>query len=177
MNKKDEQEVIRRKLRILAHVEETKNVSKTCRYWGISRDTFYRLKKEYKTQGEVGLINSKPCPENPSIRVAFVIEEKILYLRKNYHFASDKICWYLERYYKMKVSMTGVYGVLCRHGLNRLPHKLRRRQIKAIKRYEKKCLGITFRWMLSFSVSAMKTAIKHADSNTPPLMMLPESEP
>jgi len=70
-----------------------------------------------------------------------VIEEKILYLRKNYHFGSAKICWYLERYHKMKVSMTGVYGVLCRHGLNRLPHKLRRRQIKAIKRYEKKVPG------------------------------------
>ncbi|WGL98932.1 helix-turn-helix domain-containing protein [Arsenophonus sp. aPb] len=83
MNKNDEQEV-RRKLRILAHVDETKNVSKTCRYWGISRDTFYRWKKEYKTQGEVGLINSKPCPENPSIRVAFVIEEKILYLSLEY---------------------------------------------------------------------------------------------
>lgn len=140
MNKKDEQEV-RRKLKILAHAAETKNVSKTCRYWGISRDTFYRWKKDYKSQGEAGLINSKPCPENPNIRVAPIIEEKILYLRKNYHFGSAKICWYLARYHDLKVSMSGVYSVLCRHGLNRLPQNLRKRQVKSIKRYEKKVPG------------------------------------
>jgi len=44
MNRKEEQEV-RRKLKILDHAKETGNVSKTCRYWGISRDTFYRWKK------------------------------------------------------------------------------------------------------------------------------------
>ncbi|MGV3345805.1 IS481 family transposase [Enterobacteriaceae bacterium LUAb1] len=133
---------MRRKLKILAHVKETGNVSKTCRYWGISRDTFYRWKKDYAAAGEKGLINSKPCPENPTIRVAPIIEEKILWLRKNYHFGSAKICWYPERYHNMKVSMTGVYGVLCRHGLNKLPHNLsRKRQVKSIKRDEKRVPG------------------------------------
>ena len=56
---------IRRKLRILRHAEQTGNVSKTCRYVGISREIFYRWKRSYERYGEESLINSKPCPENP----------------------------------------------------------------------------------------------------------------
>ena len=77
MNRKEEQEV-RRKLKILNHANKTRNVSKTCRYWGISRDTFYRQKKDYAAKGENGLINSKTCPENPAVCVEPIIEEKIL---------------------------------------------------------------------------------------------------
>ncbi|GAA4648940.1 IS481 family transposase [Kistimonas scapharcae] len=140
MNRKDEQDV-RRKLKVLSHARETGNVSKTCRYWGISRDTFYRWQRAYRQSGESGLINSKPCPENPAVRVAAVIEEKILYLRKNYHFGQAKISWYLERYHGLIVSISGVYSVLRRHGLNRLPQNLRKRHVKSIKRYEKQVPG------------------------------------
>jgi transposase InsO family protein len=140
MNRKAESD-IRRKLKVLAHAKETGNVSKTCRYWGISRDTFYRWKRDYKSKGESGLINSKPCPENHNVRVAPIIEEKILYLRKNYHFGQAKISWYLERYHDLKVSISGVYSVLCRHGLNRLPQNQRTRQVKSVKRYEKQVPG------------------------------------
>ena len=36
---------IKRKLRVLRHAEETGNVLKTCRYFGISREIFYRWKR------------------------------------------------------------------------------------------------------------------------------------
>ena len=38
---------IAKKLRVLSHAEESGNVSLTCRYFGISRDTFYRWRKLY----------------------------------------------------------------------------------------------------------------------------------
>lgn len=116
MDKKAEHN-IRRKLKILAHAEETGQVAKTCRYWGISRGTFYRWKRDYWAHEEQALVNSEPCPENPSIRVSAVIEEKILYLRTNYHIGSAKISWHMERYLDLKVSMYGVYSVLKRNGL------------------------------------------------------------
>ena len=75
--------------------------------------TFYRWKREYAKHGDKGLINSKPCPQNPTLRVDPAIEEKILYLRKNYHFGQARISWYLDRYHDMKVSRSGVYSVLC----------------------------------------------------------------
>jgi len=36
-----------RKLRVLKHAREIKNVSKTCRYFGISREMFYQWKRTY----------------------------------------------------------------------------------------------------------------------------------
>ena len=48
---------INRKLRIFEHAKSTGNVSKTCRYFGISRTAYYDWKKAYKQKGEAGLIN------------------------------------------------------------------------------------------------------------------------
>jgi transposase-like protein len=71
---------IRRKLRILKHAQKTGNVSKTCRYFGISREIFYQWKRAYEALGDTALIDSKPCPQNPKIRVSEPIEDKILYI-------------------------------------------------------------------------------------------------
>jgi len=91
------QREITHKLRVFAHAEQSGNVAFTCRYFGISRDTFYRWKNNYKQKGEAGLINSKPCPENPKLRTPKAVEEKILYLRQTYHFGQQRISWYLLR--------------------------------------------------------------------------------
>jgi transposase InsO family protein len=133
---------IRRKLRIINHARETRNISKTCRFFGISREIFYQWKRAYAAAGENALINSKPCPENPKIRVPQPIEEKILHLRKTYHFGAEKISWYLDRYHAIKVSSGGVQGVLRRHGLNRLPQNMKSWPKKnAFTLYEKQVPG------------------------------------
>jgi len=132
---------IRRKRNVLAYAAEVGNVSKACRHYGISRETFYRWKRAYEADGESALINKKPCPENPKIRVKKPIEEKILYLRKNYHLGPQKISWYLARYHDMKVSQGGVRGVLIRHNLQRLPRNQRNRSMPSFKRYEKQVPG------------------------------------
>jgi transposase len=117
MNKKAQQDFTR-KLRVLNHVTKTGNVSKICRYFGISRDIL-SMKKAYTTLGESRLINSKPCSENPKLRTPKSIEEKILYLRTTYYFGLFKISWYLERFHDIKISRSDCYFVLQRHGLNR----------------------------------------------------------
>jgi len=71
--KKTEEQEIRRKLKILNYAKEIGNVSKTCRYWGVSRDTFYRWKRDYRAKGEKGLINSKPCPAGGNEHILHVI--------------------------------------------------------------------------------------------------------
>ena len=42
---------IKRKLRILNHAEETGNVAKTCRYFGIPRSLFYVWRNAYRACG------------------------------------------------------------------------------------------------------------------------------
>jgi len=90
MNRRAEHD-ISRKLKVLNHAKEIGNISKTCRYFGICRETFYKWKRAYAVKGEKGLIDSRPCPENHKLRIAKPIEEKILYLRTHYHFGPDMI--------------------------------------------------------------------------------------
>jgi transposase-like protein len=71
---------VRRKLRVLRHAQETGNVSKTCRYFGVSRTSFYDWKLAYETKGEEGLINSKPCPKNPVLRTPAHISRRRFFI-------------------------------------------------------------------------------------------------
>jgi len=50
-----DQREIQRKLRVLEHADKIGDVSKTCRYFGIGRATFYRWRKAYSETGESGL--------------------------------------------------------------------------------------------------------------------------
>ena len=132
---------IRRKLRVLRHYEEQGNVAKTCRHFGISRQSFYSWKKNYEKLGNEGLVNHKPCPENPRLRVDSEVEEKIVYLRMTYHLGPVRICWFMQRYHpQLKVSKSGAYRVLRRRGLNRLPRNAKLRTLQT-QRYEKQVPG------------------------------------
>ena len=43
---------IKRKLRVLNYAKEIGNVSKACRYFGISRETFHLWKRAYEQHGD-----------------------------------------------------------------------------------------------------------------------------
>src|ERR1044072_6496056 len=124
-----QQRDISRKLRILNHAKETRNISKTCRYFGISREIFYRWKRTLEEKGEIALINSKPCPENPKLRTPKDVEEKILHLRRTYHLGQLRISWYVKRYHHIPLSQGGGQDVRPRHGLIRLPRNARKRAV------------------------------------------------
>ena len=68
---------ITRKLKVLNYALTHKNVAKTCRHFSIGRATFYRWKTAYLVKGELGLIDSRPCPENPTLRVQKNLKKKL----------------------------------------------------------------------------------------------------
>jgi len=139
---KENQKTVARKMKIMDYAKEIGNVSKACRYFGISRETFYEWKRSFEKNGVEGLINKKPglVPGSCPWRIQGEVEEKILYLRKTYHFGPQRISWYLERYHGIKVA--GIYSVLKRNGLNRLPATERKRSIPSkFIRYEKQTPG------------------------------------
>jgi transposase InsO family protein len=135
-----QQRDIKRKLAVLRYAEEYGNVALTARRFGVSRQCFYIWKRAYEKHGEAGLVNKSPCPVNVPLRMPVEVEEKIVHLRRTYHFGPVRIAWYLERYHGLCVSASGVYRALCRHGLSRLPANCRKRCIVSL-RYEKQVPG------------------------------------
>jgi transposase InsO family protein len=63
---------------------------------------------------------------------------KIVYLRSNYHFGPYKIQMYLKRYHDISISVSGIWRILKRLDMNRLPSSQRyKRHTDRWKRYEK----------------------------------------
>ena len=116
----DGQREIRRKLRVLEHAELSGDVSKTCRYFGVGRASFYRWRQAHLTHGETGLANKRSVPHNHPNKTPAAGVERVLHLRRKYHLRPMRIVWHLERYHGIRISDAGVYRILCRNGLNRL---------------------------------------------------------
>jgi transposase InsO family protein len=133
---------IKRKLNVINYARKTGNVHKACRHYGVSKTIFYVWLARYKKDGEEGLINQKPCPENLKLRTSIEVEEKVIYLRKKYHFGPERIYWYLKRYLNIQTSESSVYRILKRNGISRLPKNTKRRSPgPKVKLYEKQTPG------------------------------------
>jgi transposase-like protein len=79
-----EEDLIRRanrRLAVLQHAEEVSgNVAATCRYYGISRNVFYRWKRRYEDEGLDGLKDRSSAPLHcPTVTQPEVVE-KIIHL-------------------------------------------------------------------------------------------------
>ncbi|MDN3027034.1 hypothetical protein [Streptomyces sp. S.PB5] len=67
---------------------------------------------------------------------------KIIYLGQNYHFGPEKIAMYLKRYHDVTISKSGVWRILNRLGMGRLPASQHyERHDRRWKRYEKQLPG------------------------------------
>lgn len=133
---------IKRKLDVFNYAKKVGNINKACRHYGISKTTYFNWLKRYQKDGEQGLINNKPCPENIKLRTPIEVEEKVLHLRRKYHFGPERIYMYLKRYLNVHTSQSSVYRILKRNGINRLPRNTKRRSPgPKFKRYEKQTPG------------------------------------
>ena len=117
-------------------------MAQTCRYYGISRQVFYVWHRRYETEGLAGLRDRSTRPAHCPHETPAEVIEKIIYLRQNYHFGPAKISMYLKRYHDVQVSNSGVWRILKRLDLNRLPASQRyKRHDRKWKRYEKPMPG------------------------------------
>ena len=139
MDDREQQRRIRHRLAVLRHCEEvTGNVAATCRYYGISRPTFYKWLHRYEERGEQGLRDGSSRPLNSPNETPTEVIGKIIYLRRHYHFGPRKISMYLARYHDVAISTSAIWNILKRLGLNRLPSSQRyKRHQTRWKRYEK----------------------------------------
>ena len=133
----------RHRLAVLRHAEEVSgSVAATCRYYGISRNCYYKWLRRYEAEGLDGLKDRSSRPHHMPKATDTEVIEKIIWLRKNYHFGPAKIAMYLQRYHDVQVSHSGVWRILKRLNMNRLPASQRyKRHERRWKRYEKQRPG------------------------------------
>ena len=143
MTEKEQQRIIKRRLAIIRHADEvTGNVAATCRYFGISRQCFYRWLRRYEEEGEEGLRSRSSRPHNSPNATQSEVVGKIIYLRRHYHQGPQKISMYLKRYHDIDISPSGVWRILKKLDMSRLPTSQRyQRHAKRWKRYEKPLPG------------------------------------
>jgi transposase len=143
MNSQTYERQIRHRLTILRHADEVSmNVAATCRYYGISRPTFYKWERRFKAEGPDGLRERSKAPKNSPHATNSEVVGKIIYLRQNYHSGPQEIAMNLARYHDVTIIDSGVWRILKKFELNRLPTSQRyKRHDRKWKRYEKQLPG------------------------------------
>jgi transposase InsO family protein len=152
-----------RRLAIIRHAQEvTGNVALTCRYFGISRTLFYTWLRRYEELGLEGLRPRSRRPRTSPNATGGEVVGRIVYLRRNYHFGPRKIAMYLKRYHDVEVSPSGVWRILRRLDINRLPASQRyRRHVDRWKRYEKPLPGHRVQVDVKFIAPLKGSRTKH----------------
>ena len=139
MTKAERTRLLTWRFKILQQATEApRNVARTCRYFGISRKTYYKWKRRYDEHREAGLYDRPRTPHRSPRSTPREVVNKILYLRQTYHFGPRRIADYLKRFHDVSLAMSSVHRILCRHGMRRLPANLKHRPHGVRwKRYEK----------------------------------------
>jgi transposase len=108
-----------KRLEWIEHYLKTKNISKTCKHFGISRNTLYKWLKRYQKEGVEGLYDKPRTPKNtrkPTLRNKY--KDEIIKIKKeNPKWSREKISAYLQKERNIKVSPSTVYRVLKENGL------------------------------------------------------------
>src|SRR6185437_12700569 len=170
VNERERDKNAARRLAILRHAEEvTGNVALTCRYYGITRQVFYLWRRRDETGGLEALRDRSRRPQFCPHETSTEIVGKIIYLRQNYHFGPTKIAMYLKRYHDVQISDSGVWRILKRLGMNRLPASQRYKpKDRRWKRYEKQLPGHHIQIDVKFIAPITSTPAKAEPGRTVP---------
>jgi transposase InsO family protein len=126
------------RLKVLEQAADEQNVARVCRWFGISRKSFYKWKRRHAEHGDAGLGDRPRTPQRSPRATAREVVSKILYLRQHYHFGPARIAAYLHRFHCIEIAGSSVHRILQRHGLNRLPANQKHQPHgKRWQRYEK----------------------------------------
>lgn len=120
------------------HYKHCGSVSLTCRYFGISRQTFYEWWKRYNPNNLISLEDASKAPKTKRRRTTTPEQElRVIQLRKQYiRYGKEKLVRLYEQEYKEKISSWHIQCVIEKYRLYCHPKKTakiaakRRRSIK-----------------------------------------------
>jgi len=112
------------RLRWIEHYEQiTKKVAPTCRYFGISRGTFYVWYHRYLSLGQEGLRTKSSRPHKITKQLPKDVVQTIIALRQQRRYGPLRLSWYLKQKKNWYISKTTIWRLFKEHGLNRLRYK------------------------------------------------------
>lgn len=95
----------------------------TCRYFGISRGTFYLWYHRYLSMGADGLRDKSSRPHKIKRWLPKEIRDTIIQLRLQRKYGPDRMEYYIRRKYNWFVSSQTIWRLYKEHGLNQLKYK------------------------------------------------------
>lgn len=101
----------------------THSVTPTCRYFGISRSTFYVWYHRYMAFGVEGLKDRSTRPHRISNMIPSDIVEKVIELRLHRKYGPKRMSYHLKQKHNWYISKTTIWRLYKEHGLNRLRYK------------------------------------------------------
>jgi len=101
-----------------------KNVSAVCKYMGVSRKTYYQIKKAYDEGGMEALDSKSRRVPNLKNRVPDQVEQAVLKLSKENPFLGKKKVSRILRDQRIQISPNGVMAVWERHGLKSIDNRV-----------------------------------------------------
>jgi len=112
------------RLRWIEHYEKvSKKISPTCRYFGISRGTFYPWYHRYMRFGVDGLKNKSSRPHKICYQIPKVSWLRFSCYGSNGITEPSRMSYYIKQKYNWFVSKTTIHKLYQEHGVNRLRYK------------------------------------------------------
>ena len=129
-----------KRLKWMDYYHRAANVALTCRYFGISRKTFYYWLKRYNPYNLKSLEDRSRAPINRRRpEITSLQETRIIQLRKKYiRYSKLKLAIIYERIYGEKISSWKIQRIIQRYKLYYLPIKVAKIQRKRLKAAHKK---------------------------------------
>lgn len=127
--------VVKHKLGLLNLAEELGNISKACKLFGVSRDTFYRYQQAQEEGGIEALLDKNRRKPNLKNRVEEHIEQAVIdFAIKQPAFGQVRVCNELRKQ-GIFISPTGIRSVWLRHNLACFKERLKALEEKVAKEH------------------------------------------